>query len=177
MITAMLLATALLQPVGDTTWLRTEGAEVMWESDQNVCALFIFQESDAVGFFWNKTGPTSIVFFNEQWDFSPSETRVAVRNRQQLDEQEWRNRLVSSRREEKRSDGSHSLPPRRELIEQGELSFAPPPGRRFRIAVGQKEDAKTTESRGDLPKALEVAAERMPVHQNAGHHVDEVQQP
>jgi hypothetical protein len=79
MITAMLLATALLQPVGDTTWLRTEGAEVMWESDQNVCALFIFQESDAVGFFWNKTGPTSIVFFNEQWDFSPSETRVAVR--------------------------------------------------------------------------------------------------
>ena len=31
------------------------------------------------GFFWDKAGLTSIVFFNEQWDFSPSETKVAVR--------------------------------------------------------------------------------------------------
>jgi hypothetical protein len=79
MIAAAVLATTLFQPVGDTTWWRTEGAEVMQEADQNVCALFSFQQKDAVGFFWDKAGLTSIVFFNEQWDFSPNETTVAVR--------------------------------------------------------------------------------------------------
>ena len=78
MIAAAVLATTLLQPVGDTTWWRTEGAEVMQEADQNVCVLFSFQQKDAVGFFWDKVGLTSIVFFNEQWNFSPSETTVAV---------------------------------------------------------------------------------------------------
>ena len=52
----------------------------MQEADQNVCALFVFQQKDAaVGFFWDKAGLTSIVFFNEQWNFPPSETTVAVR--------------------------------------------------------------------------------------------------
>ena len=79
MIAAAVLATTLLQPIGDTTWWRTDGAEVMQEADQNVCVLFSFQEKDAVGFFWDKAGLTSIVFFNEQWNFAPSETTVAVR--------------------------------------------------------------------------------------------------
>ena len=80
MIAAAVLATTLLQPVGDTTWWRTDGAEVMQEADQNVCALFVFQQKEAaVGFFWDKAGLTSIVFFNEQWNFAPSETTVAVR--------------------------------------------------------------------------------------------------
>ena len=79
MIAVTVLAATLLQPVGDTTWWRTKGAEVMQEADQNVCALFVFEQKDAVGFFWDKAGLTSIVFFNEQWNFSPSETRVAVR--------------------------------------------------------------------------------------------------
>jgi hypothetical protein len=80
MITTMVLAATLLQPIGDKTWRRTEGAEVMQEADQNVCALFVFQQKDtAVGFFWDKAGLTSIVFFNEQWNFPPSETTVAVR--------------------------------------------------------------------------------------------------
>jgi hypothetical protein len=79
MIAAAVLAATLLQPVGDTTWWHTKGAEVMQEADQNVCALFVFERKDAVGFFWDKAGLTSIVFFNEQWNFSPSETKVAVR--------------------------------------------------------------------------------------------------
>jgi hypothetical protein len=85
MLAAAILATALsattlLQPIGDTTWWRIKGAEVMQKADQNVCALFVFQQPDAaVGFFWDKAGLSSIVFFNEQWNFSPSETRVAVR--------------------------------------------------------------------------------------------------
>ena len=80
MITAAILAATLLQPIGDKTCWRIEGAEVMQEADQNVCALFVFQQQDAaVGFFWDKAGLTSIVFFNEQLNFSPSETTVAVR--------------------------------------------------------------------------------------------------
>jgi hypothetical protein len=79
MLAATVLAATLLQPVGDTTWWRTKGAEVIQEAGQNVCALFVFEQKDAVGFFWDKAGLTSIVFFNEQWNFSPSETKVAVR--------------------------------------------------------------------------------------------------
>ena len=79
MIAATVLAATLLQPVGDTTWWRTKGAEVIQEADQNVCALFVFEQKDAVGFFWDKAGLTGIAFFNEQWNFSPSESRVAVR--------------------------------------------------------------------------------------------------
>ena len=79
MIAATVLAATLLQPVGDTTWWRTQGAEVLQEANQNVCALFVFQQKDAVGFFWEKAGLSGIVFFNEQWNFSPSETKVAVR--------------------------------------------------------------------------------------------------
>ena len=79
MIAATVLAATLLQPAGDTTWWRTKGAEVIQEADQNVCALFVFEQKDAVGFFWDKAGLTGIAFFNEQWNFSPSESRVAVR--------------------------------------------------------------------------------------------------
>ena len=79
MIAATVLAATLLQPVGDTTWWRTKGAEVIQEADQNVCALFVFEQKDAVAFFWDKAGLTGIAFFNEQWNFSQSESRVAVR--------------------------------------------------------------------------------------------------
>jgi hypothetical protein len=79
MIAAAVLATTLLQPVSETIWWRTDGAEVMQEADQNVCVLFSFQQKEAVGFFCENAGLTSIVFFNEQWNFAPSETTVAVR--------------------------------------------------------------------------------------------------
>ena len=79
MIAATILAATLLQPAGDTTWWRTEGAGVVQESEQNVCALFVFQQKYAVSFLWDKTALTGMVFFNEQWNFPPSETRVAVR--------------------------------------------------------------------------------------------------
>jgi hypothetical protein len=79
MIAAAILASSLLLPVGNTTWWRTEGAEVIQEADQNACALFVFQRGDAVGFMWDKVALTGIVFFNDKWNFSPSETRAAVR--------------------------------------------------------------------------------------------------
>jgi hypothetical protein len=79
MIAAAVLATTLLQPVSETIWWSTDGAEVMQEADQNVCVLFSFQQKEAVSFFWDKAGLTSIVFFNEQWNFARSETTVAVR--------------------------------------------------------------------------------------------------
>ena len=78
MIAAAILASSLLQPVGSTIWWRTEGAEVIQEADQNACALFVFQQKDAVGFMWDRDAFTGIVFFNLQWNFRPSETRVAI---------------------------------------------------------------------------------------------------
>jgi hypothetical protein len=72
-------ATTLMQPADDTTWWRTKGAEVIQETGQNVCALFFFQRENAVGFLWDKSALTGVVFFNERWSFEPGETRAAVR--------------------------------------------------------------------------------------------------
>jgi hypothetical protein len=79
MIAAAVLATTLLQPANETTWWRTEGAEVSQESNLNVCALFVFRQEKAVGFLWDKDALTGIMFLNEKWNFKPSETRAAVR--------------------------------------------------------------------------------------------------
>ena len=129
MITAMVLAATLLQPIRDKTWRRTEGAEVMQEADQNVCALFVFQQKDAaVGFFWDKAGLTSIVFFNEQWNFPPSETTVAVRIGNNWISENGGIDWFQATEKEQRSGGSYSLSPRRELVDQRDLGIAPPPG-------------------------------------------------
>ncbi len=79
MIAAAAIASTLLYPIGDTTWWRTDGAEVTQESDQNACALFFFRQQNAVGFLWDKTALTGIVFFNEGWNFAPHETQAAIR--------------------------------------------------------------------------------------------------
>lgn len=79
MLAATVLATALLQPTGDTVWWRTQGAEVSQQSDQNVCSLYVFKPEKAVGFMWDKKAFTGLVFFDEKWNFKASETKAAVR--------------------------------------------------------------------------------------------------
>ena len=79
MLAASIISATLLQPIGDTVWWRTEGAEVTQQSDQKVCSLFVFQPAKAVGFLWDKKAFAGVVFFNDKWDFRPSETQAAVR--------------------------------------------------------------------------------------------------
>ncbi len=79
MIAATILVTALLEPAGNTTWWRTDGAAVIQQSDRDVCALYVFQQRDAVSFLWDKAALSDIVFFKNDWNFAPASTKVEIR--------------------------------------------------------------------------------------------------
>lgn len=79
MIAATIIAATLLQPANDTIWWKTEGAEVSQQGDQKICSLFVFESRKAVDFMWDSKAFVGFVFFNEKWNFEPSETKAAVR--------------------------------------------------------------------------------------------------
>lgn len=73
------LAAALIQPVGYTTWWSTGSAQVIEISDQNLCALYVSQSKSSVGFLWDRTALAGIVFQDDTWNFPPRKTEAAVR--------------------------------------------------------------------------------------------------
>jgi hypothetical protein len=79
MIAAIAVLAALLQPVGYTTWWSTGGAQVIEISEQNLCALYVSQSKNSVGFLWDRTALAGIVFQNDEWNFPPRQTEAAVR--------------------------------------------------------------------------------------------------
>jgi hypothetical protein len=74
----ILLAAALLQP-GFTTWWTTDNAKVVELPDQSLCALYVTQQKNSVGFLWDRNALAGVVFQDDAWNFPPAKTAAAVR--------------------------------------------------------------------------------------------------
>jgi hypothetical protein len=79
MISTIVLAAALIQPAGFTTWWSTEGAKVIQVPGQNLCTLYISKQQGSVGFLWDRTALAGIVFQDDGWDLPPRQTKAAIR--------------------------------------------------------------------------------------------------